>query len=759
MNILKTLFGIGLVMSLGALSGQAQAGQAAPVTVRSAQEFRQAVAQARPGARILLAPGTYPGGFYFDNVRGTQAQPIVIAAADPQNPPVFKGGNNGLHFTASSYLELRNLSVQGMSDNGINIDDGGVYDRPARHIRVVGLRISDIGPQGNHDGLKLSGIDDFRVEGCTIERWGTGGGSAIDMVGCHDGVITGCRFRHSDETGSTGVQAKGGCRHIAVRRNRFESAGGRAVNIGGSTGLEFFRPPLKTLAGQPLSEAKDILVEDNIFIGGGTPVAFVGVDGATVRFNTIYRPKRWALRILQETVAPGFVPSRNGVFTDNIIAFRADEWAEAVNIGPNTAPQTFRFARNVWYCLDAPARSRPNLPTPEANGVYGKDPLFRNAERGDFRLRPGSPASNAGARAADRRETGREDAIMAFVQPQQQAAGERITLFAGGGEGADNIPATQAKLIEPFGVDFDKAGNTYIVEMTVHRVRRVDGRGLLTTIAGDGTEGYSGDGGPARQARLNSPHSLAVAPNGDLYIADTLNSRVRRIDHRTGIITTAAGTGQNGFGGDGGPATQAQFNGIYCLAFDRKAEHLYLADLENRRVRVIDMKTGIVTTVAGNGQRGVPQDGADARTSPLVDPRAVAVDGQGRVYILERSGNALRVVEPDGKIRTVVGTGAEGATGDGGDARQATLNGPKHLCVDKEGNVLIADTENHLIRKYLPKEGRIVRVAGTGRAGTAGIGGDPLQAELHQPHGVAFHPSGALYISDSTNNRVLKIAR
>jgi hypothetical protein len=200
------------------------------------------------------------------------------------------------------------------------------------------------------------------------------------------------------------VQAKGGSSQIVVLRNRFENAGGRAVNIGGSTGLSFFRPPLKTREGEvptePLYEAKDISVEGNTFIGAGAPVAFVGVDGAVVRFNTIYRPKRWALRILQETLAPGFVPSRNGEFTDNIIAFRSDEWASGgVNIGPHTAPQTFKFARNFWYCLDNPQRSLPVLPTEEVGGVYGEDPMFRSAEEGDLRLQPNSPAQKMGADA------------------------------------------------------------------------------------------------------------------------------------------------------------------------------------------------------------------------------------------------------------------------------------------------------------------------------------------------------------------------
>jgi sugar lactone lactonase YvrE len=174
---------------------------------------------------------------------------------------------------------------------------------------------------------------------------------------------------------------------------------------------------------------------------------------------------------------------------------------------------------------------------------------------------------------------------------------------------------------------------------------------------------------------------------------------------------------------------------------------------------MIDLKTQIVTTVAGNGKRGMPKDGAAAVESPLLDPRAVAVDARGNVYILERSGHALRVVDTQGKIRTVVGSGKVGATGDGGDARKATLNGPKHLCVDRNGDVIIADTANHLIRRYEVATGKIVRVAGTGKKGRGAPGAPPEQTTLDEPHGVAVDSNGVLYIADSNNHRVLKLER
>jgi len=340
------------------------------------------------------------------------------------------------------------------------------------------------------------------------------------------------------------------------------------------------------------------------------------------------------------------------------------------------------------------------------------------------------------------------------------AAAARIELVAGGGTKDQDAPATECALREPFGVEFNPAGEMVIVEMTKgERVLKVDAQGMLRGIAGTGVKGYSGDGGPARAAAFNGIHNLAILPGGDLLLADSFNSTLRKLETKTGVVTTISGQGKSGYAGDGGPAKDAQYSTLIQIALDPTAQHLFIADIGNKRIRRIDLASGIVETVAGNGKGGVPPDGAEAKSAPLSDPRGVVPDAAGGFYILERNGNALRYVDPAGKIQTVVGTGAKGLSGDGGPALEATMNGPKHLCLDRDGSVLIADAENHVIRRYTPQDGKITRVAGTGKRGTAGLGGDPLQCELARPHGVTIAPDGTLYITDSYNDRILRIVK
>jgi len=360
----------------------------ATVEVSTTAELRAALAAAGPGSRIVVHPGEYDR-IQVANLKGEPERPIVLTCADATAPPVFRG----MQLSDVAHVELIGLHVVGAPENGLNIDDGGSFDTPSHHVVLRDVTVRDCGRSGNEDGIKLSGLDDFRLEGCTVQTWGRGG-SAVDMVGCHRGVIEDCTFRDREEDpASTGVQTKGGTRDVTIRRSRFEHAGQRAVNIGGSTALAYFRPKPETF------EAKDITIEGCTFIGSEAPIAFVGVDGATARWNTFYRPRKWFLRILQETREPGFVPSRNGTFTDNLVVWRSDEVSTPVNVGPHVATATFQFARNYWYCIDAPARSIPRLPVVEKDPRGNVDPGFMDAAQGDLRLGEKSPARAHGADA------------------------------------------------------------------------------------------------------------------------------------------------------------------------------------------------------------------------------------------------------------------------------------------------------------------------------------------------------------------------
>lgn len=319
------------------------------------------------------------------------------------------------------------------------------------------------------------------------------------------------------------------------------------------------------------------------------------------------------------------------------------------------------------------------------------------------------------------------------------AQAQKVELLAGG---------EATKLNSPFGVDRGPDGVLYIVEYS-HRIRTLDASGKVGTFCGDGTKGDSGDNGPADKASLNAPHAIAVGADNALYIADTLNHRIRRVDLKTRQIATFAGNSK-GFSGDGGPAAKAQFSGIYCIGFNPDRSLLVITDLDNRRIRVMDVKAGTVKTIAGNGQRGVPADGAIATEAPLVDPRAAAMDSRGNVYILERGGHALRVVDAAGKIRTLL-------SGPAVAKDPSELRGPKHLVIDANNDVIIADTDHHRIVKWLAKEAKLTVLAGTGKVGSAGIGGPPDKLQLNQPHGVFLDSDGSLIISDSMNNRVVRI--
>jgi streptogramin lyase len=339
-----------------------------------------------------------------------------------------------------------------------------------------------------------------------------------------------------------------------------------------------------------------------------------------------------------------------------------------------------------------------------------------------------------------------------------------ITSPVGTGEkgyGGDGGPADKAKLDQPFDVAFDKAGNLYLSDTFNHRIRKVDAKsGVITTVAGNGKKGFGGDGGKATDAMLNEPYGIELDAEGNLFIVDRLNYCVRRVDAKTGNISTVAGTGgKSGYGGDGGPATKALLvepNGI-CL--DGKGK-LYIADVAGHRVRVVELKAGTIDTVAGNGKGVSAGDGGALKDATFFGPRAVAIGPDGSLFVVERNGHSVRRVDlKKSTVERFAGTGKRGYTGDSGKAVDATFDGPKEIDIDKDGNVYVVDTENEAIRRIDAKTGIVTTVAGKGRTKTPGLGdgGPAINATLGRPHGVAIGPDGAIYIGDTNSHRIRKV--
>jgi len=338
-----------------------------------------------------------------------------------------------------------------------------------------------------------------------------------------------------------------------------------------------------------------------------------------------------------------------------------------------------------------------------------------------------------------------------------------ITTAVGTGErgfAGDGGPAARALLNGPFDIGFDAGGNLYFSDTFNHRIRRVDARtGIIATCAGSGAAGYSGDGGPATQAAFNEPYGIAVDRAGNIYVADRHNHCVRRIDGASGMVTTVAGDGSAGFAGDGGAAARAGLVEPNGLAFDPAQQRLLIADVADNRVRVVDLAQGTIATFAGTGEAAHTGDGGLASAAGVFGARAVKVASGGTVYILERQGSSLRAVDPrTGVITTVAGTGARGYGGDGGPALAAVFDAPKELAIEPGGDLLIVDTENHAIRRFDIKSGTVETIAG-GHKGSGGDGGPARAAGLSRPHGIAVGPDGALYIGDTENHRIRKLTR
>lgn len=350
-----------------------------------------ALAEATAGTAIRIRPGSYDGGAFASGLTGTVDAPIWIGGVPGEERPVITGGGNAFQLSGVSYVVVHDLEVTGQTANGINVDDGETASGATHDLVFRDLLIHDLGDGGNQDCLKLSGVDRFYV--LDSEFVGCSGGSAVDHVGCHQGVIARNLFR---DLGGNGVQSKGGSDDIEITQNRFLAAGERAVNMGGSTGFEFFRPAL-SMSGMNF-EARDIRVVANLFVGGISPIAFVGCVDCLAANNTVVDPETWVIRILQETTSTAeyaFLPSSGGRFVNNLVYYSLAGVRTHVNVGAETAPETFVFSNNLWYAHDSPGDSEPgSLPVMESAGVYGEDPAFAGAD--DRHITASSPASGAG---------------------------------------------------------------------------------------------------------------------------------------------------------------------------------------------------------------------------------------------------------------------------------------------------------------------------------------------------------------------------
>lgn len=350
-----------IALLLASFSSPATAG--AEVIIRSDAELRTTLQSLKPGATLKIAPGVYASNNYVSGIEN-----LTIEALDPENPPVFKGGDVAWHFSRCPGLTLRNLRVTGQRNNGLNLDEGGQSDKPVTGITLERIEVSDVGPTGNRDGIKCSGLDELTIRDCTITGWG---GQGIDWVGCHRSLITGCRIVGKPGfSGDSGIQLKGGSSDSVVEKCHLINAGGRPIQVGGSTGTPYFRPLGANY------EARNITVRDCVIEGGQCATAFTSIDGAQFIGNTILFPEKWIFRILG-TPDTKIIPPRNVLVKGNRIVFRRSQVQIDINIGPHTAPETFRFEGNQWFAEDAPTRSKPQLPAPETGGVYGRDPRQR----------------------------------------------------------------------------------------------------------------------------------------------------------------------------------------------------------------------------------------------------------------------------------------------------------------------------------------------------------------------------------------------
>lgn len=384
-----------------------------------------AARQATAGTSIVVHAGTYPGGGFIQSLSGTLQAPIWIGGAPGEARPILSGGSEAIHMSDASYVVLHDLEITGQTANGLNLDDGGQTADPTalHHLVFRNLFLHDVGTGGNNDCLKLSGANDFVVDGCELARCGGSGASGIDGVGCHHGAILRSRF-HDLAASMNSVEMKGGSEDVLIAYNSFINGGQQVVQMGGNTDDVYFRPPLSTAL--PNFEAKNIRVVSNVIVGGAAAIAYSVAIDCVAAHNTIDSPTHWVARILQDnTDHGGYTFVSTGMadrFEDNIVRFNRARVATEVNIGAGTDPSAFVFSHDLWFAQDAPSQSAPMTPTADVDALIGMDPGFAGASSGDYSL---TAMSAAVAHGIALPEAATDFTLHCFANPPAIGAYER----------------------------------------------------------------------------------------------------------------------------------------------------------------------------------------------------------------------------------------------------------------------------------------------------------------------------------------------
>jgi len=358
--------------------------------------------------------------------------------------------------------------------------------------------------------------------------------------------------------------------------------------------------------------------------------------------------------------------------------------------------------------------------------------------------------------------------LVAYNFPTEQVLGQDLTQWSSttvlGNGGEALLPpassATASQIAQPFGVEVGPDGDLYVTEVGHHRIWRLDLKtNQAEIVAGNGRAGYSGDGGPATKASLNEPYEIRFSREGDIYFVEMQNHLIRKIDHKTGLISTVAGTGESGFSGDGGPAIRATMHRPHSLVLDERRNKIYVADIGNHRVRSIDLSQGTIETLAGNGEKILPKDGQNSRRLPLLGPRALAIQ-EDQLWIALREGHSLWRLDLNTEtLHHATGDGRKGFEQGPISAAKAHFNGPKGIALTPDGNIVIVDTENHAIRLYSPTQSLVTTISGGGpkQRGYQESSSPQTLSKMNRPHGIAVDSQGRVFVGDTVNHRVRQL--